>query len=151
MTWGKLRDKIILWGGVILSAFIIGYATGCKRQSKMATETQRDTVMVTVRDTMPVAVRRVTTKYVPLPADTVRIHDTIYIPVKQTVYAGADYRAWVSGIQASLDSIHIEQRTVTLTEYKKEKRKRWGIGPGVGYGVNGPYIGLGITYHIIQW
>ena len=66
----------------------------------------------------------------------------------------------VSG-RPQLDSIQIYQRTEFITKEIKTvtKPKRWGLGLQAGYGVllhNGqvfpaPYIGVGLSYSIINW
>ena len=71
------------------------------------------------------------------------------------------YTDWVSGYRPQLDSIQIYQTTEYITKEIKmvTKPKRWGIGLQAGYGVslhNGqlfpsPYIGVGLSYSIINW
>ena len=66
----------------------------------------------------------------------------------------------VSG-RPQLDSIQIYQRTEFITKEIKTvtKPKRWGLGLQAGYGVslhNGqvfpaPYVGVGLSYSIINW
>ena len=95
--------------------------------------------------------------------DTLMLHDTIfvYLPIEQRQYGDPRYTAWVSGYRPQLDSIHIYQQTQYITKEVKvaTKPKRWGIGLQAGYGVslhNGqvspaPYIGVGLSYSIINW
>ena len=100
----------------------------------------------------------------PVPiTDTLMLHDTIlvYLPIEQRQYSDPRYTAWVSGYRPQLDSILIYQRTEYITKEIKTvtKPKRWGIGLQVGYGVslhNGqihpaPYIGVGLSYSLINW
>ena len=91
------------------------------------------------------------------------LHDTIlvYLPIEQRQYGDPRYTAWVSGYRPQLDSILIYQRTEYITKEIKTvtKPKRWGIGLQAGYGVSlhkgqvfpAPYIGVGLSYSIINW
>ena len=95
--------------------------------------------------------------------DTLMLHDTVlvYLPIEQRQYGDPRYTAWISGYRPQLDSIHIYQRTEYITKEIKTatKPKRWGIGLQAGYVVslhNGkvfpaPYIGVGLSYSIINW
>ena len=100
----------------------------------------------------------------PVPiTDTLMLHDTVFVhlPIEQRQYSDPRYTAWVSGYRPQLDSILIYQRTEYITKEIKTvtKPKRWGIGLQAGYGVslhNGhvfpaPYIGVGLSYSIINW
>ena len=85
----------------------------------------------------------------------------IHLPIEQRQYLDPRYTAWVSGYRPPLDSIHIYQRTEYITKEIKmvTKPKRWGLGLQAGYGVslhNGqvfpaPYVGVGLSYSIINW
>jgi hypothetical protein len=79
----------------------------------------------------------------------------VVIPITQKVYEDVSYKAWVSGYEPRLDSIFVYQKTQVINHYIKEKKKCWGIGIQVGYGVvHGnprPYIGLGMQYNILRW
>ncbi len=91
-------------------------------------------------------VTRQVIRYKAIPADTVR--DTIYLPIEQKEYITPNYHAWVSGYEANLDSITVTQRTITKPVYKP---RHWGLGVAAGYGMNGPYLGIGIHYNILSW
>ena len=104
------------------------------------------------------------TLLLPVPVtDTLMLHDTVFVhlPIEQRQYSDPRYTAWVSGYRPQLDSILIYQRTEYITKEIKTvtKPKRWGIGLQVGYGVslhNGqihpaPYIGVGLSYSLINW
>ena len=98
-----------------------------------------------------------------LTRDTLMLHDTVlvHLPKEQCQYGDPRYTAWVSGYRPQLDSIQIYQRTEYITKEitSHQKPKRWGIGLQAGYGVslhNGqvfpaPYIGVGLSYSIINW
>ncbi|MBE9488450.1 MAG: hypothetical protein IMY73_04620 [Bacteroidetes bacterium] len=91
--------------------------------------------------------------------------DTSYIvlDIEQQVIEGSKFTAWISGVRPKLDSIEtyndIETRYIERVEYLNRKPKRWGVGVQVGYGAttnNGnvrlsPYIGVGVSYNIIQF
>ena len=104
------------------------------------------------------------TLLLPVPyTDTLMLHDTVlvHLPIEQRQYGDPRYTAWVSGYLPQLDSIQIYQTTEYITKEMKKatKSKRWGIGLQAGYGVslhNGqlfpaPYIGVGLSYSIINW
>ena len=109
-------------------------------------------------------VETIDTLLLPVPTtDTLMLHDTvlIHLPIEQRQYSDPRYTAWVSGYRPQLDSIHIYQQTPYITKEVKvaTKPKRWGIGLQAGYGIslhNGqvfpaPYIGVGLSYSIINW
>ena len=100
----------------------------------------------------------------PVPiTDTLMLHDTVlvHLPIEQRQYSDPRYTAWVSGYRPQLDSIRIYQQTEYITKEIKmvTKPKRWGLGLQAGYGIalhNGqvfpaPYIGVGLSYSIINW
>ena len=104
------------------------------------------------------------TLLLPVPiTDTLMLHDTVFVhlPIEQLQYSDPRYTAWVSGYRPQLDSIRIYKTTEYITKEIKTvaKPKRWGIGLQAGYGVslhNGqvfpaPYIGVGLSYSIINW
>ena len=80
---------------------------------------------------------------------------TISIPITQTEYKNKDYRAWVSGYNAKLDSIWVFPKQTTITQTYKSKQWRWGLGVQAGVTVLNnkvyPYVGLGISYNIVTW
>lgn len=82
--------------------------------------------------------------------DSVRVS----VPISQMVYEGKDYRAYVSGFEAQLDSIFVDRRTVTITNSVCRKPPRWSIGivGGVGYGVlhrqMDCYVGVGVSWRL---
>ena len=95
--------------------------------------------------------------------DTLMLHDTVlvHLPIEQRQYSDPRYTAWVSGYRPQLDSIQIYQRTEYITNEVKvvTKPKRWGLGLHAGYGIAlhkgqihpAPYIGVGLSYSLINW
>ena len=77
---------------------------------------------------------------------------TLQLPVTQNVYEGEDYKAYVSGIYPSLDSVFVYPRREIVTI--KKPPKRWHIGPTVGFGYTPhgfePFIGVSLTFSIIE-
>lgn len=74
----------------------------------------------------------------------------VELPIEQKVYSDSLYKAWVSGFDARLDSIHIYQPTryITIKTTEQQSRWSWGIQAGMGITPKGlqPYIGLGATF-----
>lgn len=89
-------------------------------------------------------------------SDSIIISDSVDVemPIIQKEYKDSLYRAWVSGYNAKLDSIEVysRMREIRILVPFPAKRKQWGLGLQVGYGYpNGWYIGVGITYNLLQW
>lgn len=94
-----------------------------------------------------------------------QIEDSVQVelPVIQKEYRDSTYRAWVSGFQdVNLDSIEIYQKNIFTeinnTKYvTKYKNRPFSLGIQVGAQYNfmnkrpEPYIGLGISYNIINF
>ena len=159
----KTSDILLLIAlGISICAGVCAYRYGYQRGGKDALaglKPQRDTIIL--RDTI--------TRPNPKPAgikpdirhDTIRLRDTIPVPVpiEQKVYADSDYRAVVSGWHASLDTISVYPKTMVITKTIPVQipapPKRWGLGVSAGYGASkdglSPYIGVGISYSILQW
>lgn len=147
----KAWHVILLLLGLVVS-FLTGYHV--RQVSSMMTPRQ-DTVIIvdTLRDTVPVPIRETVTKYVLVPGDTIVKYlkgDTVFLPVMQKEYSTPDYRAWVSGYNAALDSIDVFPKTVYVT---KKPARRWGLGVSAGYGACrsglSPYIGIGVYCRIL--
>ena len=157
----KLRDTLLgfVLGGVacgVLSWLLPRCGVEAEGNEIVTSDTIRDTVTVrepVARDS--VLVRTVVRELPVVRTDTVRIasgvqRDTVSveIPVTQRVYSDSLYDAWVSGFEARLDSIRIKRETVTVT---KRVPKRWGVGVQAGVGTGGAYVGVGITYNILNF
>ena len=80
---------------------------------------------------------------------------TVELPIMQSVYESKDYKAYISGVQARLDSIFVYPLHEVVTIKEKQPPKRWHIGVTTGYGIGTkglqPYVGIGITYSIISF
>lgn len=82
--------------------------------------------------------------------DSVRV----VVPISQMVYEGEDYKAYVSGFEARLDSIFVDRRTVTISKSvcRKPPRVSVGIVGGVGYGVvhrqMDCFVGVGVSWRL---
>ena len=78
---------------------------------------------------------------------------TLQLPITQNVYEGEDYKAYVSGVYPSLDSVFVYPRREIVTI--KKPPKRWHIGPTIGFGYTPhgfePFIGVSLTYSIISF
>lgn len=77
----------------------------------------------------------------------------LQLPVTQNVYEGEDYKAYISGVYPSLDSLFVYPRREIVTI--KKPPKRWHIGPTVGFGYTPhgfePFFGISLTYSIIDF
>lgn len=149
------RWQVILIIVCLAASFTAGY------QVRKASEKDlilRDTVVDTLRSELPVPSFEVEVEelevpfplYVYLKGDTVKVPDTVYVPVpiSRKVYETDDYRAVVSGFRPTLEQLDIYRKKEIV--YRKESR--FGLGAIAGYGVgrNGlsPYVGLGGFYRI---
>lgn len=140
---------------IALSALLtFAFYLGKREEAPVKYERQPVSIdTVTVRDTLrlppPPPEVEVRVRYIPV-TDTVVIRDTVMIPILQKVYETPDYKAWVSGYHAALDSIHIYPGVTTIT--RTIPQRRWGLGVIGGYGIGigglSPYVGLGVYYRI---
>lgn len=150
-TW-----QVIILVIVLIVSFFVGYHVRGTCEKKTLVE--RDTVIDTLRSVLPMPSFEVEVGEIEIPCPIIIIEkgqkkiDTIYVPVPitQKEYATPDYRAWVSGYNAALDSIDVFPKTVYVT--RKTPARRWGLGVSAGYGAGrsglSPYIGIGVYYRI---
>ena len=80
----------------------------------------------------------------------------VMLDVCQRIYVSESYKAWVSGIEARLDSIHVYRRDGVVSVSRGcDREKRWGLGIQVGCGLGRggvtPYVGVGVSYNILMW
>lgn len=96
----------------------------------------------------------------PIRADTNTVGNmpdsvSVELPIMQSVYESTDYKAYVSGVHARLDSIFVYPLHEVVTIKEKQPPKRWHIGITTGYGFTTkgmrPYVGIGLTYSIISF
>lgn len=135
-------------------------------EGRIKTDTTRVTVVDTVLYVKPLArdsvVVRYVTKKLPIAHDTVHpicIDSAgVNIPLTQKQYCDSTYTAWVSGYEASLDSIRVykKREVVTVNKIIKEPPNRFVISLNIGYGLtpyNGlqPYIGVGVGYKLFSF
>lgn len=97
---------------------------------------------------------------------TVHVHDTIHdlnldavLPREYRVYADTSYRAVVSGIDPRLDSLSIREVHETILQpyevTRWKEHSRWGLSVQGGYGIGSggltPYIGVGVSYRLLDF
>ncbi len=86
-----------------------------------------------------------------------RVSDSaaVLVPITQKMYKGEGYRAWVSGYEASLDSISLYRETIKIRERESKPPDKWHIGVTGGLGIGGkgwqPFVGVGLMYSIISF
>ena len=134
-------------------------------KEKITTVTKIDTIMDTVlvvKKEKAIKVIRDTLVNVEFIRDTVDTAKVVAdIPIVQKEYSDdSTYTAWVSGYRPSLDSINIYRNNVYInkeTIITKKDNKRLGIGLVIYGGFNMGSrqldwgVGIGITYHILEW
>ena len=120
---------------------------------------QRDTLIVQRVDTIRIVEPK---PYKVVVRDTIYITDTLvgsYFVHEVKEYIHPTFYAKISGINANLEDIKVFPKEtikyVTTTEKVYEKPKKWGVGISAGYCVTTqglqPYVGVGLSYNIIQW
>ena len=166
--------------GLLLGCLVCYFAVGRGRTDVVV---ERDTVTYvdTVKHIQPVVkdsmVVRYIKRYLPVAVARHQAEDTLVcdsgappqltsderdsaeveIPITQQMYSGPDYRAWVSGYSASLDSIYVYPVTTVISERVKAPPRKWHIGVHAGYGYGfrnkhiEPFVGVGITYSLISF
>ena len=139
------------------------YRKGYKKGENNTVETiitQRDTIYQfdTITRYKPKYITSTVVDSIPYP---VVVHDTdtlwAQLPRTEREYGDSTYYAVVSGVEPSLDRIDVFQKTqyITNTNVVTQYRDpRFSLGVQAGYGVSkaglSPYIGVGISYNIIN-
>ena len=144
-------------------AFIVGLWLAtliCRcHHSTESEQPLRDTIVDTIKVIKPIAVDSVVTRYKWVNVERVNyvdsvntisevVFDTVRVrlPIESKHYEGANYEAWVSGYEPSLDSINVYNRSIL------PKPKRWSIGVQGGVGITPkgvqPYLGIGVSYRL---
>lgn len=157
-------------GGFALGALIcLGFAEVCCRGSAPVPEA--DTVRVISVDTVtvvapvPEAVRPAPRHVARLPiargaADTVpsaAAPDSVdvAVPVETAVYDTDSFRAVVTGAWVTFDSLTLYPRRELVTVTRRERRRRWHVGPSVGVAVTPdgvrPYVGVSLSFSLIDF
>lgn len=146
---------------IILASLAVGFAGGYHiHHDKPVIEYRQDTLIVrdTITQLKPVPV----TSYIhdSIPVEII-IHEIdtqyVYLPHEYKRYTSNDYDLTISGYQPVLESISVypEKHFVTTVVTEPAKAKRWGLGCQLGYGVSKdgltPYIGVGISYNLINF
>ena len=78
----------------------------------------------------------------------------VVIPITQKVYEDSTYKAWVSGYDPRLDSLHLYRKEVYYPVMIKQSVKpKVVVSAGVygGFGVKGADYGLGISVGVPIW
>ena len=161
-------------GFLLITGLPIFLADGCASRHRhrhdadtiVMRDTLRDTITVTVIDTVPrlVSVRVIGSVDIPLPAssDSDSVCADSILPVVQKAYTDSDstYTAYVSGIAyhdyPRLDSIRLRRQTaverIRETVTIRQRTSRFHIGLQAGYGLTPagfqPYIGLGVGFRV---
>lgn len=79
----------------------------------------------------------------------------VSIPITQKIYETEDYRAYISGYEARMDSIFVNQK-ITTVKVREPTKKKWfsvGVQAGYGYTPKGfqPYVGIGVSIDLIAF
>ena len=140
-------------------AAAVGFATGyvihgpgeMREGPDVKVLTRMDTVRVTVPEVMVIQ-KLAPEKQVLARADDDGDSVEVLVPQEQRVYAGEDYRAYVSGYMPRLDSVQIVRRESVVTRTVATK-SRFSVGIQAGYGLTTrgfqPYIGVGVSIRIL--
>lgn len=79
----------------------------------------------------------------------------IAIPITQKVYETEEYRAYVSGYNASLDSIFTFRQKSVVRIREPTKQNRFSVGIQAGYGMTPkgfqPYVGVGVSVNLFSF
>lgn len=154
--------KWLLYFFIAAVIFCLGWFTSPGQKEK------RGQIYDTITSTYTVRNVKVDTQYIirPLPyivwidsSDTVHASDTCWHPREYKEYRDSGYYVKISGVDPRLEEMRFYPRTVTQYIYRDrtitEKKKRFGIGISVGYGITSkgmaPYLGISVNYNIFQW
>lgn len=173
--------KILVWwllpAVLVAASFLAGSHHG-RVMASSEIEVQRDTItkIISVYKDFPEPAKTALTGYISVPSykfitDTVlavesreiTVHDTtvVYLPRERKYYEENDgrLRLWVSGYEPRLDRWELDEQQTTITQTIAERRSRWSLGLTAGYGAAlsdgtvrmSPYIGIGVSYALIQF
>jgi len=160
----KFTDMLCALGAALIGALVCFLAYrhhGPSEGPETVVITKVDTSYVhdTISVSTPVyvRVRVVDTLRVPVPVPGGR--DTVWaeLPREEKTYQDSTFRAVVSGVAPSLDTIDIYRKTIyidrTSTVYVQPPR--WSVGLQAGYGATkdglSPYVGIGVQYRLLDF
>lgn len=149
--------------GLLLGAALLYFAWARPALDRARNqEQQRDTIVF--RDTVIFRDTVLFPKPVPVEhriVDTIQVvtKDTVLVtlPREEVVYSDTSYYAVVSGFQPRLDTLKVfpEQRAIYIEKTIQAPQKRWGLSVvgGGGFGAQGltPFVGVGVSWDILQW
>lgn len=159
---------LLLVAALVAAVSVLSWRLGYRSAVPESIETPKaDTLIVrdtvTVEYPVPILTTITDTLLVAYP-DIVIIHDTTFVqlPKERKEYSGKDYRAVVSGYQPSLDLIKVfpETKVVTRTiSVPSRKSSHFALSLQAGYGITIqdnritplPYIGIGLSYSLVEW
>ena len=163
---------VALVATVSVLSWRLGYRAAVASTSSAAISTKADTLIardtVTIECPVPILTTITDTLLIAYP-DIITIRDTMFVhlPVETKVYRSPDYRAIVSGVRPSLDTIEIFQKKLIVSnptlipplKETQQKHHHWSIALQVGYGLaihenritSLPYIGAGLSYSLVEW
>lgn len=163
----KGNNLLLILAYIIMgvSGFLLGGYIGRRMPVISPIEPIKDKVdTLFIRDTItvqkPVYLTKTKLDSILVPADTVRLHDTlfVYLQREQVVWQDSLSMVYASGILPQVDSVRhfVEQRVVTIDHFREvTKKTHWGLGINAGYGASkdglSPYIGIGVSYNILSW
>lgn len=123
--------------------------------TKVDTLYLRDTI---TRYTPIVKERRIKDTIIVAVPEYVTLRDSVFVPLEreEVVYEDSTYKAVISGVMPSLDSIWVyrNNRIVTIEKERLvQPRFSMGIQLGTTFRENKilPYFGLGIQYNLLNW
>lgn len=130
-------------------------------EPKVEDAVECDTIYIhdTIRIVEPIHIKETIVRYDTVylqTIDTIAKIDSIgvVVPITQKVYEDSLYKAWVSGYNQRLDSLHLYRKEVYYPVMIKQSVKpKVVVSAGVygGFGVKGADYGLGISVGVPIW
>lgn len=162
-----MKDRLITFAQFLVAA-LIGALACMWADRRLGDHTGPETVVIERVDTL--FVHDTITAYKPTPVNVYVVdtlwyevpiykgRDTLYVeaplPKVRKVYQDSTYRAVISGVMPSLDTISVFRKTVYIDKVQTvyAQPSRWSLGVQAGYGASkdglSPYIGVGIQYQL---
>ncbi len=159
----------------LLIVLVLRIYQGSKEKVSIKETVITHTDTIRIRDTIeiekPIYISKTVIDSILIPvekADTIFIRDTLFLQLakEQRHYHDEEYDAWISGYQPELDSLKLYANQTHITNQyqhktqiiQKQKRKKFGVGIQVGYGVTindeislNPYVGIGLSYSFLTF